>query len=77
MEGSNNHGNGTATPYSGMIGPYIALNPTMGRFTDTATINSRTDHHVAYAVSGSQYLQMCTGGLGIVGRACTFEFIKR
>lgn len=74
VEGTINDGNGTATPYSGMTGSYTALDPTTGRFTDTATIGSETDHHVAYALSSSQYLQMSTDALSentaiLVGKA--------
>jgi hypothetical protein len=74
VEGTINDGNGTAKPYSGMTGTYTALDPTTGRFTDTATIGNETDHHVGYALSGSQYLQLSTDTLAentavLVGKA--------
>ena len=63
VEGVINDGNGLSTPYSGMTGTYTAPDPTTGRFTDATTLNSTTSNHVAYLVSGSQFLQMSTDAL--------------
>jgi hypothetical protein len=63
VEGVINDGNGLSTPYSGMTGTYTAPDPTTGRFTVATTLNSATSNHVAYLVSGSQFLQMSTDAL--------------
>jgi hypothetical protein len=63
VEGVINDGNGLSTPYSGMTGTYTAPDPTTGRFTEATTLNSITANHVAYLVSGSQFLEMSTDAL--------------
>jgi hypothetical protein len=63
VEGVINDGKGLSTPYSGNTGTYTAPNPTTGRFTVAITQNSTTANHVAYLVSGSQFLQLSTDAL--------------
>ena len=80
VEGDINNGSGLSTPYSGITGTYTAPDPTTGRFTDATTLNSVTAHHVAYLVSGSQFLQMSTDALAsetsvLVGAGATPERI--
>ena len=63
VEGEINDGNGLSTPYSGITGTYTAPDPTTGRFTSATTLNSVTANHVAYLVSGSEFLEMSTDAL--------------
>lgn len=63
VEGVVNRGKGLATPPSGLTGSYTALDPTTGRFTDTVNLNGVAAHHVGYAVSSSQYVQLTTDAL--------------
>jgi hypothetical protein len=63
VEGVINDGSGLSAPYKGITGTYTAPNPTTGRFTDATTLNSITANHVAYLVSGSQFLEMSTDAL--------------
>jgi hypothetical protein len=63
VEGVINAGNGITTPFSGMKGTYTALDPTTGRFTDSATLDGITVHHVNYALSSSEYAQLSTDAL--------------
>jgi hypothetical protein len=63
VEGTINDGKGLSTPYSGITGTYTAPDPTTGRFTDTTTLNGKTNNHVSYLVSGSQFLQLSTDTL--------------
>jgi len=46
-----------------MKGTYTALDPTTGRFTDSATLDGITVHHVNYALSSSEYAQLSTDAL--------------
>jgi hypothetical protein len=63
VEGVINDGNGLSTPYSSGTGTYTAPDPTTGRFTVATTLNSTTSNHVAYLVSGSQFLEISTDAL--------------
>ncbi len=63
VEGVINDGNGLSTPYTGVTGSYTAPDPTTGRFTTTATLNSNTNHQVGYLVSSTQFLEMGTDAL--------------
>jgi hypothetical protein len=63
VEGDINNGGGLSTPYSGITGTYTAPDSTTGRFTSATTLNSITANHVAYLVSGSQFLEMSTDAL--------------
>ena len=67
VEGTINDGNGLSKPYSGMTGTYTALDPTTGRFTDAITLNGATAHHVDYAISSSQFMQLSTDALANTG----------
>jgi hypothetical protein len=58
VEGTINDGNGLSTPFTGITGIYTAPDPTTGRFTEGTTQNGTTSNHVAYLVSGSQFLVM-------------------
>jgi hypothetical protein len=63
VEGVINNGAGLSTPYSGITGTYTAPDPTTGRFTSATTLNSVTANHVAYLISGSQFVEMSTDAL--------------
>jgi hypothetical protein len=63
VNGVINDGNGLSTPFSGIQGTYTAPDPTTGRYTTATTLNSVTAHHVAYLVSGSQFLELQTDPL--------------
>ena len=63
ISGVINNGNGLSTPYSGITGSYTAPDATTGRFTSATTLNNITANHVAYLVSGSEFLEMSTDAL--------------
>ena len=63
VDGVVNGGGGLAAPFTGAIGSYTVADPTTGRYTTATTLSGTTTNHVAYLVSGSQYLEMSTDAL--------------
>ena len=63
VNGVINDGNGTSAPFAGITGTYTNPDSTTGRYTTATTLNSLTARHVAYLVSGSQFLELQTDAL--------------